>query len=389
MPRRSKVIQDQVVARRMRTVFGAIEVRTTVNFARTILAGIPPLEFLEPPRLEPQWVAKEYGRLMWDAVTENVRDAESLSRSRFNVGIAADVRDLEFLTKRATLVSDTLLLSDSWTGRHIPLTDRRHRLDAGNTRLRNAGLTALDALLQSGKNVQVGMRCSDLEGLGHWLLDAKPLLKAGVAWYLPSYTTFSYRRNWRGEKSEVEPEQPTAAIDFLVRDRRAVDASDVEPIKSQLVRPVLRAELPFIEGVGLREFGKITVGEFNSFSAFRDFLRVSFLEMDESLNAVQSERELVKLGLHIKDHVRAAHAEMRKARRKRAIAVTGAVVGSVCAVLVAVYGPALAAAVTAFGAGAGSVWGVVHAFADNSLRTLREDKWHYVWVLDRNSRTQE
>jgi hypothetical protein len=355
MPRRSKVIQDQVVARRMRTVFGAIEVRTTVNFARTILAGIPPLEFLEPPRLEPQWVAKEYGRLMWDAVTENVRDAESLSRSRFNVGIAADVRDLEFLTKRATLVSDTLLLSDSWTGRHIPLTDR----------------------------------CSDLEGLGHWLLDAKPLLKAGVAWYLPSYTTFSYRRNWRGEKSEVEPEQPTAAIDFLVRDRRAVDASDVEPIKSQLVRPVLRAELPFIEGVGLREFGKITVGEFNSFSAFRDFLRVSFLEMDESLNAVQSERELVKLGLHIKDHVRAAHAEMRKARRKRAIAVTGAVVGSVCAVLVAVYGPALAAAVTAFGAGAGSVWGVVHAFADNSLRTLREDKWHYVWVLDRNSRTQE
>ncbi|MFB9686069.1 hypothetical protein [Amycolatopsis plumensis] len=194
-------------------------------------------------------------------------------------------------------------------------------------------------LLQSGKSVRVGMRCSDLEGLGRWLLDAQPLLKAGVAWYLPSYTTFSYRRSWRGEECEVEPELPTSAIDFLVRDRRAVNASGVEPIKSQLVRPVLRVELPFIEGVGLRQFSKITMGEFNSFSAFRDFLRLSFLEMDESLNAVQSERELVKLGLQIKDRVRSAHAEMHKVRRKRAVAVTGAVVGSVGAVLVAVYDP--------------------------------------------------
>lgn len=75
---------------------------------------------------------------------------------------------------------------------------------------------------------------------------------------------------------------------------------------------------------------------------------------------------------------------MQNARRKRAVAVTGAVVG---AVLVAVYGPALVAAVTAVGAGTGGVWGIIHAFGDNSLRALREDKWYYVWVLDRNSRT--
>lgn len=75
---------------------------------------------------------------------------------------------------------------------------------------------------------------------------------------------------------------------------------------------------------------------------------------------------------------------METAQRKRAVAVTGPVIGSVGAILVAVYGPALAAAVETIGA-TGGVWGVIHAVTENSTRALREDKWYYVWALAKKS----
>jgi hypothetical protein len=232
------------------------------------------------------------------------------------------------------------------------------------------------------------MHCPDLAELGRWLLEAEPLLKAGLAWYLPSYA-FSTSETENGVKGpRTKPEQ-VKAIDYLVRDGRAVDASGAEPIKSQLVRPVLRMDLPFIEGVNLRDFSKITIEEFSSYSAFRDFLRRSFLDMDMALNAVQSDRELLSLGLQIKDHVRSVRSDMEKAQRQRAVGVTGAVVGSVSAILVAVYGPALATAVAAaLGTGSGGVgvWGIIHAATENSKRSLRQDKWYYVWALDKESK---
>jgi hypothetical protein len=106
--------------------------------------------------------------------------------------------------------------------------------------------------------------------------------------------------------------------------------------------------------------------------------------MDMALNAVQSDRELLKLGLQIKDHVRSVHSEMETARRKRAVSVTGAMIGSVGAILVAVYGPALEAAIAAIGA-SGGVWGIIHATTENNTRALREDKWYYVWALAEKS----
>jgi len=221
--------------------------------------------------------------------------------------------------------------------------------------------------------------------LGQWILDAELLLRAGLVWYLPSYGTAKYRTK-DGVRTALDKVARATPVDYLIRDGRAVDASGAEPIKSQLVRPVLRIDLPFLEGVGLRDFGKITTGEFSAYSAFRDFLRSKFLEMDMAMNDIQSDRELLKLGLQIKDHVRSVRAQMEAARRKRAVSVTGAAIGSVAAILVAVYGPALATAIAAVGA-SGGVWGIISATADNSIRALREDKWYYVWALAKKSKT--
>lgn len=103
-----------------------------------------------------------------------------------------------------------------------------------------------------------------------------------------------------------------------------------------------------------------------------------------SLNAVQSEREIVKIGLEIRDQVRSVRNDMTIARRKRAIASSGAVMVSAGAVLVAVYGPALAAVVSTLGAG-GGVWTMLNAVAEKNPRSVRQDRWYYVWALAKAS----
>jgi hypothetical protein len=294
-------------------------------------------------------------------------------------------------------VSDTLLLCHDWAGTYHGIGEsgwkgREHA--SPKYTVANSDYAVAEWLAERRReharqleNVRVyGMHCPDLGELGRWLLGTRDLLEAGLVWYLPTYSVVSHLVDDAGKPylQQHGAAERAKAVDFLIQDGRAVDTSDVKPVKSRLVRPLLHIDLPFMDGVGIQDFSKITIEEFASYAAFRDFLRLSFLEMDESLNAVQSDQEIVKLGLRIKDHVRSAHHEMERVRRKRSVAVTGAVVSSVGAVLVAVYGPALAAAVTAVGA-TGGLWGIMNAAADGNTRVLRENEWHYVWVLAKKS----
>ncbi len=104
------------------------------------------------------------------------------------------------------------------------------------------------------------------------------------------------------------------------------------------------------------------------------------LELDDAINDIQSERALVKIGLEINDGIRSIGIDLSKASRKRAVASTGAVLGTVGAVLIAVYGPALASAVATLGA-SGGIWGVINATTEYNKRAFRHNKWYYVWML--------
>lgn len=347
---------------------------------------------------------------MWSEWNSTVVDERKLTRGRFNVALTADgsVGEFERITKRAALVSDTLLLSHDGAGlfhelgrishdETLPrLSERRERWLAENPE--DGGFMQTPTPDDPIREVWYGMNCPKLRGLGRWILDSEQLLKSGLAWYLPSYTTgeregvrSDLRLNYGSNRYELigplyRLEERRRRSALLVRDGRAVESSGVEPVKSHLVRHVLSVELPFIEGVDLRTFSEVTTQEFASYSAFRDFLRIRFLELDESLNSIQSDREILKLGLEIKDEIRSVRSEMNMARRKRAVAVTGAGIGSVSAVLVAVYGPAFQEALAAVGA-SGGLWGVLHAATDNGVRDLRENKWYYVWALAQKSNT--
>jgi hypothetical protein len=376
MFRRRPIVQNEIVARQMRQFFRSLR------------------------ETRPDGVAKSYGAFLWDRSNENLDNASELSRARFHIGLSAGAESFDQLTKRAALVSDTLLLCHDWKGAYHGIGESRRKgweYHAGAYTPADSDYAVAEWLAerkreQAARQVEsarvYGMHCPDLTELGRWLLGARDLLEAGLAWYLPSYSVVTHLGG-DDDKPYIESfgeAERAKAVDFLIQDGRAVDTSEVRPVKSRLVRPLLQIDLPFMDGVSIRDFSRITIEEFASYSAFRDFLRLSFLELDESLNAVQSDNEIVKLGLRIKDEVRSARAEMERVRRRRSVAVTGAVVGSVGAVLVAVYGPALAAAVAALGAG-GGLWGIVNAAAENSTRVLRENEWHYVWVLARKSGT--
>jgi hypothetical protein len=372
-PRRS-IVQNEIVARQMRQFFRSLR------------------------EIKPEGVAKSYGAFQWDRVDEGLGDAIELSRSRYHISLSAGRENFEQLTKRMALVSQTLLLCHDWTGTYHGIGESS--LKGRDYRVTKYPMAYSDCAVaewrteqrehaRKGESARVyGMHCPDLAELGRWLLGARDLLEAGLVWYLPTYSVVTHHVG-AGDEPYLQrygTAERAKAVDFLVRDGRAVDTSDVWPNKSHLVRPLLRMDLPFMDGVGMRDFSKITIEEFGSYSAFRDFLRKSFLEMDQSLNAVQADHEVAKLGLHIRDQVRAARSEMEKVRQKRSVAVTGAVVGTVAAVLVAVCESLLAAAITALGTG-GGLWTYMNAAAENNTHVLGETKWHYVWVLAKKSGT--
>jgi hypothetical protein len=325
----------------------------------------------------PDEAALAYGRALWRSGTEKLADQDRLERTRFTVALSTGRGIAEFrrITKRATLVSDTLLLSPHDTGRF-------HRLGM----LRETWLPQHKSYGVTERRRSYSDQFSDL---------MEPLLTAGLAWYLPRYASgfrpkpsrphpFSTRRLGKADKISNILRYP--GPDFLIHDNQAVDMSGTAPEKSKFVRPVLRIELPFVDAVDLKTFGKITIHEFGSYQGFRYFLRDRFLELDDAMHADQPDSEIARLGQEIKEEIRMMDAKMRAVRRQRAVAVTGAVVGSVQAVLVAVYGPVWAAAtVAALGAaGGGGVWGVINAAAQH--RKLRdEEPWYYVWALSRKS----
>jgi hypothetical protein len=345
----------------------------------------------EETRAHPDAVALAYGRALWsDWRCGLIIKDQKLTRARFNVGLATDGVSFESLTKRVALVSDTLLLSHERNGRFhevgqigaTPPTKGTVLADAYDP---EAYQTLPDRIDYNNYTYSsYGMRCPSLSALGSWLLAAEPLLKRGLAWYLPTYaTSIGGRRDGKNVDSGV-PEDRTGLIHYLIKDGRAIEASGYDPVKSPVVRTVLKVDLPFVDGVGLADFSKITVEEFDSYKAFRNFLRRSLLKVDDAVNSVQSERQIYNIGLEIEDELHKVRADMRRHSRNRALANIGAGLGVTGATLSAVYGPALLPAIIA--GTTGGLWAFIQANVGNSIRLLQDGKpWYYVWSLEKGS----
>ncbi|MGW2016653.1 hypothetical protein [Streptomyces sp. NPDC001927] len=291
---------------------------------------------------------------------------------RYSVHVSSqETEDLAAVTKRVTLISDTLLMS------HAPGSGL-HEIGTKNFR----AISDFDSD-ENLRSITYGMHCPDLASLGRWILDAEGLLRMGLTTYLPTISALSIVD---GEWIEP-PREQSSAVDYLLRDGRLVEVSQTRPEMNRMVRPIVAMDIPFIEGVSLGEFSKITEGEFNSFRGFRTFLRREFNALDEAVDAEQMDRALRDVGFEIEEGVRELESTMRVLSRQRAFATTGAVVAGVTVVLAAVYGAVFKEYVTGLvgGAGGGALGWAQAMLADKSKGPVEDNKWYYVWCLQRQS----
>lgn len=366
MFRRHQPIQNQTVAKHMRRFFEGLPGSCLAN---------------------PTAVAEAYADHLFHQRRRTLVDDKKFSRSPFYVGIGVSGDGFDRVTKRSALVSDTLLLSHNGDGDRIRIRELSSRTSGQVT----TG-SLIGAFTQDQEHLTI--HCPDLRALGQWIIDFKELLRAGIAWYLPTYSIekqHTFHPGGGSPASEVQvtplaPGEVTTSLDILVRDGRGVQelgGNEASPLASRIVKILLEIDLPFIDGVSSQDFSEITVNEFGSYQGTKSFLRQALAELDEGLQAVQSEREVMKIGQQIEDEIRRMGSQMRLVRKRRAVSVTGAAVGTVGALLVAVYGPSLQVALSPIlgAAGAGSIWEIIRNTTDHSTRELRDDRWYYMWVL--------
>lgn len=336
---------------------------------------------VEPERASPQNVALKYARTLYYDY-ERLLSAKAASTSPYYVGLSSEMGSFTHVTKRIVLVADTMLLSDHGVGAVHELGETVDLFSIPD------GESGGPPDYTTATNLY-GMVTKDLVELGQWLLDAEPLLRSGLVWYGPVFTTGSAGGQiglgiW---PSGELPSFSDRSVDFVVEHGRAVDLSRAKPLASRVVRPILEIDLPFIDGLSLSGFAQATREEFDSYSQYRDFMRSRLLELDDALEAVDSQVALERVALSIRDEVNAATAEMSSAARSRALNRSGAVLGTTSAVLAAVRPEALQGALAfsaTIAAGATGLWPTIQAFADIKPKHTH-GKWHYVWVLQKKA----
>ncbi|CAL9334420.1 hypothetical protein SUDANB9_00138 [Streptomyces sp. enrichment culture] len=414
--RRGDVVRDRHVAALMRFM-NERDFRSRVKVNLDSARAVGRMDDAEARRL-----ALSYCIGLWAAGVNNVVESDA---RQLPYHVALSVRSphqFESVSKRAALISDTLVLTDDpgrqspgspvWRGEHtadfaplqvartrarrsLSCTDPHHQQVLAEWQMARMVGRQLPSSsrpevhtdtcrVEETREDLVSVNGAHHDIIGRWIAEAKPLTDVGAAWYLPRYYTHTTVNDRIHHDLDGNAYRPTPLIDFLTHDGRGVDVSGAHPVKSRILRPVVQLEIPVVEGTSLRDFSKITRDEFDSYASFRDFLRLKLLEIDPALNAVDSEVELAKIGLEISTQVHDMNGQFKRIRSKRSVQVTGAAVGTLSAVLVAVYGPALATALTIVGA-TGGVWSVVNALSENSSKTLTHDKWYYIWLLGRKA----
>ncbi|MFD4865239.1 hypothetical protein [Streptomyces sp. NPDC058412] len=336
----------------------------------------------EQERASVQDVALEYGR---QVPYRRLLSAKNASASPYYVGLSSGMESFTHVTKRVVLVADTMLLSEHGTG-------AVHQLGYSPSEARTGDLYGGgDLAFTTIQNRLYGMVTKDIGELGQWLLNAEPLLRSGLVWYCPVKIYGESVSQSDLDREPVEfpplPSFSDRSIDFLVEHGRAVDLSRAKPLASRVVRPILEIDLPFINGLSLSDFAQVTSQEFDSYTQYRDFMRSRLLELDDALEAVDSQVALERIALTIRDELSAATAEINKAARSRALIRSGAVLGSTSAVLAAVRPEALHGALATsatLAAGATGLWPTIQAFADIKPKRAH-GKWHYIWVLQKKA----
>ncbi|MFF1689286.1 MULTISPECIES: hypothetical protein [unclassified Streptomyces] len=293
-------------------------------------------------------------------------------RRDYHLGFNVVPGDFVDVTKRAALVTDVLMLTQDSTGPRIILGTKEKYVSTGPTDT-NGGAFDISSMTY-------GMQCTNIAEVGKWILEAESFLKTGCAWYLPRFVQSPTTIH----SSVAMPKEVTTKpidYDFLIRNGRAIEASGAEPITSQLVRVLFTMRVPYLEGITLREFSRITTEEFNSYEVFKYKLRQNLRAIDGAIEDVQSQRKIADIEDEILHGISKIEVHMKNTANSRSLAKKGVVACMTTVALVAIAKPSMVSLISAIGLNNAGIWNWLKTRAEEGKPRARESDYYYVWAL--------
>jgi hypothetical protein len=299
-----------------------------------------------------------------------------------NIGILTEDVNLDFITKRASIVSDSAVFSHFHNKKKIFF----HK-DFKQPRVDEDSITS-------------SFDCPNLNELGAWLEACKPLLVEGVIFYLPSihmnFRVYSLYSGNYAAPSVNETERVTSKVyDFIVKNKKLIVPdkslktmnSIVEnKTKTLLFRPILAIDIPFIDTVSLIDFAKISADEGESLQRFRDFLRAQLFELGKKENDEYYDSELEKFSIELRDGVRKLKSDYMALNRKSVFHAIGATAAAFTAFLVAINSNAFGMLPGILGAG-GGILGFSKVLEEylSERHKMSNNNFYYLWLLSRKT----
>jgi hypothetical protein len=244
----------------------------------------------------------------------------------FDLSISSKDADITNITKKASLISDQLILTHAsdFPAQKVDIPPQPP---------------------YSNETRELSVRAPGLDILGEYISEVFPLLKRSGLIYAPNFIQTGMRReidesdsSAAGISQVFEYSKDAKLIDYLlVEGRRVIEGGGVKNEASiRLIKPLLILDLPYVEGTSLTDFCKIYTEESDSLISLQDCLRWRLLDLDSC--SPDSTISLARLESDIRGGIRGVEAELKRLARRSAVEQAGAGLATVTAVLLA-FGP--------------------------------------------------
>lgn len=296
-----------------------------------------------------------------------------------NVSMLNANSSMEFITKRILLISETSILTHT--------EGNQRQFDFFFSQGRGSGW--------SDDELTYYLKCSDLESVGKWLRDCKPLLVNGKIFYMPNIIVNQIREiDYPGIFSQTEYiHQPLQnyVLDVVQDNKKLVQEGtnrEYETFRfqpkaiSKFLYPIMETEIPFIDNIGLETFSKISIDETEALDSFRSYLRAKYIDLSGTEGSEQQEREITKISFEIQDGLKKLQSDFKKLSRKTAFQATGATIALTGTILVAVNANMFSQIPELLGV-SGGVFGVAKILNDyfREKNDLKESPYYYLWIF--------
>lgn len=354
---------NKVYAETMKAFFSSIT-KETLNNSEALAIAYANFFWNQDSHLYSLYSKMEYGKYSGARLIQ-LPDTSSLT----NVNLVNNKTQLSYITKRGLLISDTIVFSH--------YKEKEHCFFTYDDQPPNPGIDSM--------HNQCYLRCPSLDEFGGWLKGCKKLLLNGDVFYYPDIK-ISIERETSSWGSTYWDEEVTMdkIRDIVLNQETLIDTASKAFRENLYLRYITEVEIPYIDNVNIDTLSEIILEEKENIDKSRDYLRNNFIDLRLANNSENYDGKIEQIGLSIKDCIREVESHFKRIKRKRTFQVSGAVVGTVTASLVAINGATLNILPAIIGAGGGII--ALANYIENYLTEKQKGKempFYYIWLISK------